>query len=168
MQPYFTHPFCSLPPPIHSPPPPPFSRLIVAWVLASACALGHVGHMWPAAPHWMHVLGSTAVHGVMSALALVGPGRQIIVDGMQALRRNAPGMWGGGVWGWGDMGWGCVGCVLGVCWVCVGCVLGRCVAVQCMSRTPQSLSYTHAHHTQNNPPRASPHPHPTPLPHTQI
>lgn len=39
------------------------------------------------------MLGSTVVHGAMSALALVGPGRQIIVEGFQALRRNAPGRW---------------------------------------------------------------------------
>ena len=64
---------------------------MVAWVLASACALGHVGHVWQGAPRWLHFLGSTAVHGVMSALALVGPGRQIIAEGFQALKRNAPG-----------------------------------------------------------------------------
>ncbi|KAK9817276.1 hypothetical protein WJX72_012145 [[Myrmecia] bisecta] len=67
-------------------------RLVVAWLLASACLTGHAAHMWPAAPHWMHLLGSPPVHAAMSSLAMLGPGRQLLVEGWQALRRGAPDM----------------------------------------------------------------------------
>lgn len=47
-------------------------RLAVAWLLASACWAGHLVHLWPHAPAWLHVLGSVPVHAAMSALALLG------------------------------------------------------------------------------------------------
>ena len=47
-------------------------RLAIAGMLASACFLGHLAHLWPGAPHFLHVLGSPRVHGAMSALALLG------------------------------------------------------------------------------------------------
>ena len=47
-------------------------RLVTAWVLASACLTGHLAHLWPNSPAWLHVMGRPSVHGVMSALALLG------------------------------------------------------------------------------------------------
>ncbi|KAA6429153.1 MAG: p-type ATPase superfamily, partial [Trebouxia sp. A1-2] len=67
-------------------------RLMVAWVLASACLTGHLAHLWRGAPAWLHLLGRPPVHAAMSALALVGPGRELLVDGWKAWRRGAPDM----------------------------------------------------------------------------
>lgn len=67
-------------------------RLAVAWALASACITGHVGCLWSGAPRWLKVLGSPPVHGTMSALALLGPGREIVVQGFQSLFRGSPDM----------------------------------------------------------------------------
>lgn len=47
-------------------------RLVVAWVLASACLTGHLAHLWKGAPAWLHLLGRPPVHAAMSALALMG------------------------------------------------------------------------------------------------
>ena len=47
-------------------------RLVVAWVLASACLTGHLAHLWKGAPVWLHLFGRPSVHAAMSALALVG------------------------------------------------------------------------------------------------
>lgn len=68
-------------------------RLAVAWLLASACMVHHVAHWLGAAvPAWMHVLGSTPVNATLSALALIGPGRSIVSEGLAALARGAPDM----------------------------------------------------------------------------
>ncbi|DBA94760.1 TPA: hypothetical protein ACH3X1_002307 [Trebouxia sp. C0004] len=67
-------------------------RLIVAWVLASACLTGHLAHLWKGAPAWLHLLGRPPVHAAMSALALMGPGRELLLDGWKAWRRGAPDM----------------------------------------------------------------------------
>lgn len=47
-------------------------RLVVAWVLASACLTGHLAHLWKGAPAWLHIFGRPSVHAAMSALALIG------------------------------------------------------------------------------------------------
>ena len=47
-------------------------KLILAWLLASACLTGHLGHLWHGAPQWVHLLGSPPVHATMSAAALLG------------------------------------------------------------------------------------------------
>ena len=47
-------------------------RLVVAWVLASACLTGHLAHLWKGAPAWLHLFGRPSVHAAMSALALMG------------------------------------------------------------------------------------------------
>ena len=47
-------------------------RLVVAWVLASACLTGHLAHLWKGAPAWLHLFGRPSVHAAMSALALLG------------------------------------------------------------------------------------------------
>ena len=68
-------------------------KLVVAWILASACVVHHVVHWLGATvPSWVHFLGSTPVNATLSALALLGPGREIVVEGFSALRRGAPDM----------------------------------------------------------------------------
>jgi len=68
-------------------------RLVFAWVLASGCLVHHVGHWFGASvPSWVHFLGSTPVNATLSALALLGPGRQIVAEGFSALARGAPDM----------------------------------------------------------------------------
>ncbi len=68
-------------------------RLVFAWVLASACLVHHVIHWLGASvPSWVHFLGSTPVNATLSALALLGPGRQIVAEGFSALARGAPDM----------------------------------------------------------------------------
>ncbi|MEW5309919.1 MAG: hypothetical protein WDW38_001761 [Sanguina aurantia] len=67
-------------------------NLIVAWGLSALCGLGHLAHAWPAAPPWMHFLSSTPLNAAISAAALLGPGREILVSGFQALAANRPDM----------------------------------------------------------------------------
>lgn len=67
--------------------------MAAAWVLASACLVHHLGHFLGAgAPKWVHLLGSHPVTAALSALALLGPGRQIVGEGFAALARGAPDM----------------------------------------------------------------------------
>ena len=68
-------------------------RLTLAWILASACLVHHALHwLGASAPSWVHFLGSTPVNATLSALALLGPGREIVVEGFSALARGAPDM----------------------------------------------------------------------------
>jgi P-type Cu+ transporter len=67
-------------------------RVIVAWALASACLLGHISHFFHTSAPWLHVLHSNPVHITLSLFAMAGPGRQILVDGWQSLRRGGPNM----------------------------------------------------------------------------
>lgn len=68
-------------------------RLMVAWILASACAAHHIVHWFGAAvPAWAHFLVSTRGQAALSALALLGPGRHVVVEGLEALLRGAPNM----------------------------------------------------------------------------
>jgi hypothetical protein len=46
--------------------------LIVAWGLSLLCGLGHLGHVWPAAPGWVHALHNPVLAATMSAAALLG------------------------------------------------------------------------------------------------
>lgn len=66
--------------------------LIVAWGLSLLCGLGHLGHVWPAAPAWVHALHHPVLAATMSAAALLGPGRDIISSGWQALSAGRPDM----------------------------------------------------------------------------
>ena len=68
-------------------------QVVVAWGLASACMIHHVAHWFGvAAPRFVHVLGSTMGTAALSALALLGPGRNIVVDGFKNLARGTPDM----------------------------------------------------------------------------
>ncbi|GJP66835.1 hypothetical protein CLOP_g23724 [Closterium sp. NIES-67] len=73
-------------------------RLLVAWALAATCLVGHASHMLQASslawklPAWTHVLHSTPVHALLSLTALLGPGRKLLLDGWNSLRRGSPNM----------------------------------------------------------------------------
>ncbi|GIL67851.1 hypothetical protein Vafri_21137 [Volvox africanus] len=66
--------------------------LMVAWGLAAVCSLGHLVHAVPSAPGWMHVLHSVPLNAALSAAALLGPGRDILVSGLKALAAGRPDM----------------------------------------------------------------------------
>lgn len=72
-------------------------QLAVAWLLASACLLHHVAHWFggsiPFIPSSLAALLSTPLaRGALSAAALLGPGRQLVTEGLTALARGAPNM----------------------------------------------------------------------------
>jgi len=67
-------------------------RLVGAGLLAGACLVGHLGHLWPGAPAWLRWLGAPPVHAALSAAALAGPGRSLLAGGWAAARRGAPDM----------------------------------------------------------------------------
>ena len=47
-------------------------RLALAWLLASTCLAGHLTHLWPAAPRFLHLLHKPVVAATTSALAMLG------------------------------------------------------------------------------------------------
>eukprot|EP00899_Mesostigma_viride_P024688 jgi/Mesvir1/5403/Mv15475-RA.2 len=74
-------------------------RLASAWVLVAVCCAGHLGH------HLHHLglhqyahgpvltlLGNPLLQGLLCAGALLGPGRDLMVDGVRALSRGSPNM----------------------------------------------------------------------------
>ncbi|KAG2497846.1 hypothetical protein HYH03_004113 [Edaphochlamys debaryana] len=68
------------------------ANLVVAWGLAAVCGLGHLAHAWAGAPAWMHALHSVPLNAALSAAALLGPGREILSSGLQALLAGRPDM----------------------------------------------------------------------------
>eukprot|EP00198_Chlamydomonas_reinhardtii_P013234 XP_001702571.1 heavy metal transporting ATPase [Chlamydomonas reinhardtii] len=66
--------------------------LVVAWGLAAVCGLGHLAHAWAGAPAWMHLLHSVPLNAALSAAALLGPGREIMAQGLKALAAGRPDM----------------------------------------------------------------------------
>ena len=46
--------------------------LAVAWGLSLLCGLGHLAHLLPNAPGWMHALHHPALAATLSAAALLG------------------------------------------------------------------------------------------------
>ncbi|BDA42504.1 probable copper-transporting ATPase SynA [Coccomyxa sp. Obi] len=67
-------------------------RLLVAGLLASACFTGHISHLFPHVPGWVRMLGTPQVHGLMSAAALLGPGREVLAAGWRAAAAGSPDM----------------------------------------------------------------------------
>ena len=67
-------------------------RVVVAWALAATCLIGHAAHMFHHSVPWLKVLCSTPVHAGLSVFALLGPGRETLVDGWRALRSGGPNM----------------------------------------------------------------------------
>lgn len=66
--------------------------LAVSWTLCAVCLLGHLSHFFGAKAPWIHALHSTGFHLSLSLFTLLGPGRQLIVDGIKSLFRGAPNM----------------------------------------------------------------------------
>ncbi|GFR41528.1 hypothetical protein Agub_g2224 [Astrephomene gubernaculifera] len=69
--------------------------LIFAWGLAAVCGLGHLAHALPSSPFppWLHcVLHSVPLNAALSAAAMLGPGRDIMVSGLRALVAGRPDM----------------------------------------------------------------------------
>ena len=69
-------------------------NLAFAWTLAFACYGHHLGHFLHALgvheyahTGFMSVLGNPVVSGVIGAAAMLGPGRQLLVDGALSLFR---------------------------------------------------------------------------------
>lgn len=55
--------------------------------------MGHTAHLFQAnAPSWMHALHSTGFHLSLSFFTLIGPGRQLILDGIRSLFKGSPNM----------------------------------------------------------------------------
>lgn len=68
-------------------------QVVVSWGLASACMLHHIVHWFGnAAPPFLKMLSSTMGTAALSAVAILGPGRSIIVDGFKSLTKGAPDM----------------------------------------------------------------------------
>ncbi|KAL3814412.1 hypothetical protein ACJIZ3_015680 [Penstemon smallii] len=66
--------------------------LIVSWALCAVCIVGHLSHFFGAKAAWIHALHSTGFHMSLSLFTLLGPGRQLITDGLKSLLRGAPNM----------------------------------------------------------------------------
>ncbi|XP_078444885.1 P-type ATP-ase 1 isoform X2 [Wolffia australiana] len=67
--------------------------LVVSWTLCAVCLLGHASHFFGAsAPSWIHALHSTGFHWSLSFFTLIGPGRQLILDGIKSLFKGSPNM----------------------------------------------------------------------------
>ncbi|CAN6466789.1 unnamed protein product [Victoria cruziana] len=66
-------------------------NLAVSWALCAVCLVGHALH-FIGGPSWMHALHSVGFHMSLSILTLLGPGRQIIYEGIKSLIRGTPNM----------------------------------------------------------------------------
>ncbi|KAJ7012109.1 hypothetical protein NC653_002253 [Populus alba x Populus x berolinensis] len=67
-------------------------QLAVSCALCAVCLLGHVSHIFAAKPPWIHVFHSVGFHVSLSLFTLLGPGRQLILDGVKSLSKGAPNM----------------------------------------------------------------------------
>jgi Cu2+-exporting ATPase len=65
-------------------------RLVIAGVLIILSTIGHVGH-WLGAP-MLPVVSNIWFHWGLATLALLGPGRPILIDGFRGLWHKAPNM----------------------------------------------------------------------------
>lgn len=70
-----------------------------AWLLVSACTLHHLGHIL----HSMHfhqlsmlpifsLFHSPTASAILGGVALIGPGRKLLIDGMKSLYHGSPNM----------------------------------------------------------------------------
>ncbi|XP_062176671.1 copper-transporting ATPase PAA1, chloroplastic [Alnus glutinosa] len=67
-------------------------ELAVSWALCAVCLFGHLSHFFGAKASWIHAFHSTGFHLSLSLFTLLGPGRQLIIDGVKSLFRGAPNM----------------------------------------------------------------------------
>ena len=64
-------------------------KLAIALFLVVLSSAGHIGHT---IGHPLPGLGNDEFHAVLAGLALFGPGREILVEGLKGLARNSPNM----------------------------------------------------------------------------
>ncbi|KAK3031485.1 hypothetical protein RJ639_035999 [Escallonia herrerae] len=67
-------------------------ELAVSWALCAVCLLGHLSHFLGIKASWIHAIHSTGFHLSLSLFTLLGPGCQLIVDGLKSLFKGAPNM----------------------------------------------------------------------------
>ena len=56
------------------------------------CLLGHISHFFGAKASWIHTFHTTQFHLSLCLFTLLGPGRQLIIEGMKSLVKGAPNM----------------------------------------------------------------------------
>ncbi|CAK9322119.1 unnamed protein product [Citrullus colocynthis] len=67
-------------------------NLVFSWTLCAVCLLGHISHFFGAKASWIHTFHTTQFHLSLCLFTLLGPGRQLIIDGMKSLVKGAPNM----------------------------------------------------------------------------
>ncbi|KAL6213800.1 hypothetical protein ACLB2K_013240 [Fragaria x ananassa] len=67
-------------------------ELAFSWALCAVCLVGHLSHFFGPMASWIHAFHSTGFHMSLSLFTLVGPGRQLILDGLKSLVKGAPNM----------------------------------------------------------------------------
>lgn len=67
-------------------------ELAVSWALCAVCLVGHLSHLFAAKAPWVHAFHSIGFHLSLSLFTLLGPGRQLIFDGLKSLLKGAPNM----------------------------------------------------------------------------
>ncbi|XVE66551.1 hypothetical protein DITRI_Ditri08aG0087700 [Diplodiscus trichospermus] len=67
-------------------------ELAVSWALCAVCLIGHLAHILGAKASWIHAFHSTGFHLSLSLFTLLGPGRQLILEGVKNLFKGAPNM----------------------------------------------------------------------------
>ncbi|XP_043813904.1 copper-transporting ATPase PAA1, chloroplastic isoform X3 [Manihot esculenta] len=67
-------------------------ELAVSWALCAVCLFGHLSHIFALKASWIHMFHSTGFHLSLSLFTLLGPGRQLILDGVKSLLKGAPNM----------------------------------------------------------------------------
>ncbi|GMH21062.1 hypothetical protein Nepgr_022904 [Nepenthes gracilis] len=66
--------------------------LAVSWALCAACLFSHISHFFGTKASWIYAFHSTGFHLSLSLFTLLGPGRQLIIDGLRSLFRGSPNM----------------------------------------------------------------------------
>ncbi|GAB4853227.1 Polyamine N-acetyltransferase 1 [Ancistrocladus abbreviatus] len=66
--------------------------LAVSWALCAVCLFGHLSHFFGVRASWIHAFHSTGFHLSLSLFTLLGPGRQLILDGLKSLFKGSPNM----------------------------------------------------------------------------
>ncbi|XP_020222258.1 copper-transporting ATPase PAA1, chloroplastic isoform X1 [Cajanus cajan] len=67
-------------------------ELAVSWALCAVCLVGHFSHFFAPKAPWIHAFHSIGFHLSLSLFTLLGPGRQLILDGLKSLLKRTPNM----------------------------------------------------------------------------
>ncbi|RDX92219.1 Copper-transporting ATPase PAA1, chloroplastic [Mucuna pruriens] len=67
-------------------------ELAVSWALCAVCLVGHFSHFFAPKAPWIHACHSVGFHLSLSLFTLLGPGRQLILDGLKSLLKRTPNM----------------------------------------------------------------------------